>query len=363
MRKRHRHHATEQPAPAYHAAQFLGGISFLLLIICGLQIVYMYWANSFDQIHIQETVAAQTAKKTIPDVDLTSDKIAKPQSGDPPIPGEPSNESVIGWMYIPGIETGWKRAIQEGVGLDVLDNGGLGHYPNTAMPGQLGNTAYAGHRTPGDLGYVDRLKNGDAIVIQTADHWYVYKVMSSWVTTPDDFRVLDADQPNARWLTLTTCHPMIATVDASLQHRFIVRARFSYWANVKDGIPQELSVDRKAEPVNFVSNKAKQTVRRISKSAPITPILTGCMLVVWLLFNGFGWLLWRGNRRSRPVSWSVMTVFWRLQQGPLVLRLINYAFFWIMVALAVWAWLSPVVSVYMPWLNGSPTLGVSPTIG
>lgn len=34
------------------------------------------------------------------------------------------------------------------------------------MPGAVGNSAYAGHRTGGDLGYIDRLQTGDAIVIQ-----------------------------------------------------------------------------------------------------------------------------------------------------------------------------------------------------
>ncbi|MBT1161723.1 class E sortase [Bifidobacterium sp. SO1] len=333
----------------------MSGVCMLMVVLICLQVVYMYWGNSLDQTHIQETMTTRTGQ-AIPDADLTSERIAKPQSGDPPIPVEPGNEDVIGWMHIPGIETGWKRAIQEGTGLDVLDNGGLGHYRNTAMPGQVGNTAYAGHRTPGDLGYVDRLKNGDAIVIQTADHWYVYKVMTTWVTTPDDANVLSADQPNVRWLTLTTCHPMIATVDASLQHRYIVRARFAYWANVKDGIPRELSTGKNTGKATVA--KAKSLIRRVSKNAPITPMLTGVMLIVWLLFNGVCWLAWRKDRVRRPVSWNVMTVVWRLQYGPVLLRVFGWLFFWLTVTFAVWAWVSPWAAECMPWLmSGSPTLG------
>lgn len=52
------------------------------------------------------------------------------------------------------------------------------------MPGSIGNSSYAGHRTPGDLGPADTLKPGDPIIIQTADHWYVYEMQSSWMTTP-----------------------------------------------------------------------------------------------------------------------------------------------------------------------------------
>lgn len=338
--------------------QLVGGLAFLLAVFLILHIVYVYWGISFDQIHEQETIAAQASKQHV-DVDLTSEKIAKPQTSEPPVEGgEPSNEQFIGWMYIPGIETGWKRAIQEGTGLDVLDNGGLGHYKNTPMPGQIGNTAYAGHRTPGDLGYVDRLKPGDAIVIQTAQHWYVYKVMNSWVTVPTDGTVLEAEQPNVRWLTLTTCDPMIATVEASLQHRFIVRARFSYWANVRDGIPQELSTSRQQKPAQFVVNRAKQTVRTISKSAPITPILAMVLLVIWVLFNGLNWLLWRKEREPKPASWSPVTLMWRLQAGPIVLRCLSYVFWWGMLVMVLWAWVSPWVNAQFPQLlTGNPTIG------
>jgi sortase A len=42
-------------------------------------------------------------------------------------------------------------------------------------------------------------------------------------------------KPTERLLTLTTCHPKYSD-----KERYIVHAKFAYWAIVKDGIPEEM---------------------------------------------------------------------------------------------------------------------------
>ncbi|MGW4676137.1 class E sortase [Streptomyces sp. NPDC004324] len=103
----------------------------------------------------------------------------------------------------------------------VLDRGMVGHYGEgslkTAMPdARTGNFGLAGHRnTHGEpFRYINRLKPGDAIVVETQDDYFVYKMASILpVTSPSNTSVL-APVPKGsgftgpgRYITLTTCTP------------------------------------------------------------------------------------------------------------------------------------------------------------
>ncbi|MFK4146959.1 class E sortase [Streptomyces sp. NPDC004065] len=103
----------------------------------------------------------------------------------------------------------------------VLDKGMVGHYGqgdlNTAMPdAKTGNFGLAGHRnTHGEpFRYINRLKPGDAIVVETQDTYFVYKTASTLpVTSPANTAVLDPVPAGSgftrpgRYITLTTCTP------------------------------------------------------------------------------------------------------------------------------------------------------------
>lgn len=112
--------------------------------------------------------------------------------------------------------------IAEGISKSkVLDRGMVGHYDansiKTAMPeDKTGNFGVAGHRnTHGEpFRYINRLKPGDPIVVETQDKYYVYDMSSILpVTPPSNVSVLDAVPPGSgftkpgRYITLTTCTP------------------------------------------------------------------------------------------------------------------------------------------------------------
>ena len=109
--------------------------------------------------------------------------------------------------------------IVEGTSLDVLSRG-VGHYKSSAMPGQVGNFAVAGHRkTHGEpFRYLDAVRAGDAVVVETADTWYTYQVdRDPYIVEPTDLGVV-APVPNKPWakpteklVTLTTCNPWWAS--------------------------------------------------------------------------------------------------------------------------------------------------------
>ncbi|POX41020.1 class E sortase [Streptomyces sp. Ru73] len=123
-------------------------------------------------------------------------------------------------MYIPKLDV--KVPIAEGISKhEVLDRGMVGHYGEgklkTAMPwDKRGNFAVAGHRnTHGEpFRYINRLVQGDKIVVETRSRFYTYEMESILPqTSPSNVGVLGPVPPGSgftkpgRYITLTTCTP------------------------------------------------------------------------------------------------------------------------------------------------------------
>jgi sortase A len=125
---------------------------------------------------------------------------------DPSIePGTP-----IARLYIPVMKLHW--VVVEGV--DVADiRYAPGHYPGTAMPGQIGNFSVAGHRIPSMFWNLQDVRPGGQVVVQTQDNWYVYRVTANEIVTPHSIEVVAPTPdrigvaPRVATLTLTTCNP------------------------------------------------------------------------------------------------------------------------------------------------------------
>ncbi|WP_338696935.1 class E sortase [Streptomyces sp. Q6] len=104
---------------------------------------------------------------------------------------------------------------------NVLNHGYVGHYPGTAQPGRAGNFALAGHRnTHGEpFRYINRLRRGDTLTVETRNATYQYVVDKSLAqTSARDGGVINP-VPRSRvvpsagysepgyYITLTTCTP------------------------------------------------------------------------------------------------------------------------------------------------------------
>jgi len=131
--------------------------------------------------------------------------------------GEP-----LGVLRIPAIDV--DLVVVGGVGTEELKMG-PGHYPGTALPGGLGNAAFAGHRTTYGAPFldVDRLQAGDVIEFARGDDIWVYEVTGTQIVSPTDAHVLLTESPLESVLTLTSCHPKRSTaqriiVSAALRH-------------------------------------------------------------------------------------------------------------------------------------------------
>ena len=107
-----------------------------------------------------------------------------------------------------------------GVGREELKIG-PGHYPQTPMPGQLGNAAIAGHRTTygGPFLEIDELEPGDEVIVTTPYGRFVYLTTTTEIVDADDWQVIATIDPTVASLTLTSCDPV-----GTASQRIIVHA-------------------------------------------------------------------------------------------------------------------------------------------
>lgn len=106
---------------------------------------------------------------------------------------------------------------------DALE-GGVSHVSGTALPGQDGNMAIAGHRDS----FFRKLENvpiGTEITVQTESQTYTYHVSEISIVDALDVSVLEDTDENV--LTLITCHPFY--YQGYAPDRYIVRAT-STWS-------------------------------------------------------------------------------------------------------------------------------------
>jgi sortase A len=140
----------------------------------------------------------------------------------------PDLGAAFALIRIPKIERlqeGWN--VVEGVRTADLRNG-AGHMPDTALPGQPGNSVISGHRTTWGQPFheLDALDPGDRIEVETALGTHIYAVREILVVKPTDFWV--ADPREGAWLTLTTCHPKF-----SARQRLVIAAELVFGPNAE----------------------------------------------------------------------------------------------------------------------------------
>lgn len=124
------------------------------------------------------------------------------------------NGDAFATMHIPRLGRNFEVPVVQGVSLENLAEG-VGHYPETALPGEIGNFSVAGHRaTNGEpFAMLDQLRDGDSVIVETATTWYTYTVYEELIVAPTQVDVVyavpgDANaQPEEALMTLTTCNP------------------------------------------------------------------------------------------------------------------------------------------------------------
>lgn len=165
--------------------------------------VWQIWGTTIAEHHAQSSLRTQfetkvhSAPATSRPASLVSAtaKVAAPPEGTP-----------VARLQIPAI--GVNQIVVEGTAEQDLEKG-PGHYAGTAMPGQAGNVAIAGHRTTygAPFFHLNDLVAGDTIYLTTdSGEQLTYVVQHKAVpVSPKDLSVLNYVGDNR--LTLTTCNP------------------------------------------------------------------------------------------------------------------------------------------------------------
>jgi sortase A len=129
----------------------------------------------------------------------------------PPIIEAPAEGEPLARLEIESIGLDW--IVVSGVSASDLQDG-PGHFPETPLPGQVGNSAIAGHRTTHGQPFfrIDEVEVGDDIVLTTLAGRYVYVMTSQQLVAPSDYAaVIPAVDPTKATITLVSCHPRYST--------------------------------------------------------------------------------------------------------------------------------------------------------
>ncbi|HYQ34228.1 MAG TPA: class E sortase [Lapillicoccus sp.] len=223
------------------------GVLLLLFVVWELGVVG--FTTNRAQAATVDTLERQFAQPTpttpstpsTPSTSSTTDTPTASPTTSAAVPVPPPGDAFA-ILRIPRLGASWAKPVYQGVGLDVLAKG-IGHYPDTQLPGQVGNAAFAGHRAGhgNPLIDIDTIRPGDAIVVETADTYVIYRADRSEIVPPTDVNVLAPvpDQPGVApteaWLTLTSCEPKYGSTN-----RFIVFAKLDRSVPRAEGLPADV---------------------------------------------------------------------------------------------------------------------------
>lgn len=229
------------------AVGVLGELLITAGVVLGLFVAWQLWWTDVVGERAQAQIVEDlgwAAPLPVPSM-VPDDGIADPQSGEPPVTDRPGTSETFATMIIPRFGEGWQSPVSEGVTrAGTLDELGIGWYPHSALPGELGNFAVAGHRVTWGKPFnqIAELEVDDLVVVRTEEVWYVYRVTEHKIVLPYQVEVVapvpgDRDAaPDDHYITLTSCHPMF-----SLRERYVVHGVMEYWAWTADGVPAELA--------------------------------------------------------------------------------------------------------------------------
>lgn len=324
----------------------LAEVCALAVIFLGAYLAYDAKASGLDQSYVshrQEQVSHRKIHKAAPG------KTATMRHTDPPAETEPGDGELFAYLRVPSWGKQFRLPIWQGAAKTVLDKMGGGHYDTTAMPGQIGNSSYAGHNTYADMADIRLLKPGDVVYIETSSYWYRYKVNSN-PEIVDQSRT-DVIAPDAagveRGLTLQTCWPIMT--GGNVTHRLIVHGGLDGWAPKSDGVPAEY-----AESTDTTIDKISRRIVTVSekKNLPVTGVLGICAFIIWILLDTIGWMCshrrmtcyWHGRDIGGPITW-----LWRLNAGIMpsntivfiITRTIIFLMMWTAIILSLWRWACP----------------------
>lgn len=300
---RHRAGASAVDAPRYaprtvlqKISRGLGELFVTLGMVLLLLVVYELWITDIfgaqKQAAATQVLDEKWTSGGIAEVEVTRTATAPTSAGEGPASAQQQEvdpaqrtkkyDTTIGQgfakIYIPAFGTDFVFTIIEGTNDDDLYVG-PGHYEKTQYPGEPGNFAVAGHRVSKGAPFndLDGLRSCDALVIETQDSWFVYRVLpmpeeaATWnpaakphctgvdkpeglyanvfgrtIVLPSKGDVVypvpgaattEVPKDAKRLITLTTCHPQFSDAERMIVHGVLTKT----YAKASGFLPPELT--------------------------------------------------------------------------------------------------------------------------
>ncbi len=201
----------------------------ILIIFVVLVIAFLLYENyQMKKLASDNTDAAlDTYEKLVCSEDEVIADTSKPQ-----VTNSSTNANdIIGYMMFPSV--GESTAILQG---DLNDDQtaamdrGVSHDPNSSMPGEIGNSVFAGHRELFFKYFLD-LEVGDDVIINLGDNIYIYEIQSFEIIDPDQVDTVFYDN-DEDLLVMYTCYPIEAYT--FFNQRMVIKATPISETTIKD---------------------------------------------------------------------------------------------------------------------------------
>jgi LPXTG-site transpeptidase (sortase) family protein len=153
-------------------------------------------------------------------------------------PGKLDTKGGIGFLHVPAMGKDFEVLVKKGTSPKVLNEGVAGYYTEpvkAAMPwDEKGNFSLAAHRDGHGAKFhnIHKIKDGDPVVFEDRDTWYVYKVYKILPETSkynvdviDQIPKESGKKKAGRYLTLTTCTPVYTSRDRYIVWAELVRTQ------------------------------------------------------------------------------------------------------------------------------------------
>jgi LPXTG-site transpeptidase (sortase) family protein len=208
-----------------------GELMTTLGLVVALFAAYEIWGRAAIVADHQRALDAQLEQQWSQEPEATPTETPDESSTDlAPEPVSASPGDAIARLYLPRLRNSW--VVVEGVDPQYIEYA-PGHYPGTAMPGELGNFSVAGHRSHAIFWDLDQVQAGDAVIVETRSRWYVYRVTQSRIVPPTALEVVapvpnqPGVEPTQAHLTITTCNPRWSNYERLIVHATLERVQAS----------------------------------------------------------------------------------------------------------------------------------------
>lgn len=170
----------------------------VLLVICGLALIaYPFIEIKLDEKDISKNISEWDKKK----VEVAKEVKTNNKSNQKYPTVNIDGKDIIGKIIV--VKTGEQIPILMGATEENL-RGGATLYDNGVFPGEEGTAIVLGHRET-TFGFLEDVKIGDEIDVETVTGTYKFKLKKTYITNPEDKSIL-AQEKDLN-LTLVTCYP------------------------------------------------------------------------------------------------------------------------------------------------------------